>query len=711
MAKMDEDDLKAILGQEIKQAQGYLGGELSEERATAMDYYLGEPFGNEIDGRSQIVMRVVHDVVEGTLPEIIEMVAGGDDVVQFEPVGPEDEEQAKQATDYVNHIIMKDNNGFQILHDCAKDGLLQKTGCVKIYTEDYPRTEVKTLTGLTEDELALLFSDADDEEIEPLQHSERQVMLPGPPDPQTGQPAQIPGVVHDLMVRRTTKTKKVCIENIPPDELLVSRQERSWERPRLIAHRTTKTKSELREMGVPQEVIDRLPTDKGNSFAGSSEAQARSKLDDAWPSSVSRDDSTQEVEVVEAYLRVDYDGDGIAELRRIFAAAAGGRENAVEILDNEEVDDHPFAGWSPIRIPHTFHGMSQADEVMDLQLIDSTVMRQTLDSMYGMTSGRMIVAESGVSAETLDDILSNRPDGIIRAKTPDAVVPIKGIPIIQEGMAVLEKTASIREERTGHTRYNQGTDANSLNKTARGIGMIMTAAQKRKILIARMFAEMCLKTMCKKVLKEVITNQDRPRMIQLRNKWVEIDPRWWNADMNLTVNVGLGYGTREAQSQQLTEVLQIQNQIIEMQGGFGGLVSPDNVYNVLEKKLNAVGFRNAEPFFSRPGTVPEPQPKPDPEMQKLEIEKQRLAMEAQAEQQKMGMEAENEQAKLSAQIQGDQQKAESEIMINREKAAADIQLSREESEAKLQLQAREQDLKMQSGAYKPQPKANGKDKR
>lgn len=698
MPHMDDDDLKAILGQEIKQAQGYLGGELSDERATAMDYYRGEPFGNELEGRSQIVMRVVHDVIEGTLPEIVEMVAGGDDVVQFEPVGPEDEEQAKQATDYVNHIIMKDNNGFQIIHDCAKDGLLQKTGCVKIYTEDYPRTEVKTLTGLTDDDMALLFSEADDDEIEPLQHSQREEMFPGPPDPMTGQPSMKPGIVHDLMIRRTNKTPKVCIDNIPPDELLVSRQERGWENPRFIAHRTTKTKSELREMGVPQEVIDRLPTDRGLSLASSAEAQSRSSLDDMWPSSVSRDETTQEVEVVEAYLRVDYDGDGISELRRIVAAAAGGRENAVEILDNEEVDDHPFAGWSPIRIPHTFHGMSQADEVMDLQLIDSTVMRQALDSMYNMTSGRLIVAQSGSTTETLDDILTQRPDGVIRVKTPDAVVPIKSIPIIQEAMATLEKTSSIREERTGHTRYNQGTDANSLNKTARGIGMIMTASQKRKIMIARMFAEMCLKTMCKKVLKEVITNQDRARTIRLRNKWVEIDPRWWNADMDVSVNVGLGYGTREAQSQQLSELIVYQKEIVEMQGGFGGLVSEENAYNALEKKVQAIGFRNAEPFFSRPGTVPPPPPRPDPAMVKVEAEKELVKTKI-----------EGEVAKTQAKIEGDQQKAQNDMEIAQTKAQSDIAVNQMKSEADIDLAVRDQDLKYQAGGYAPQPKANGKD--
>lgn len=709
MPQMDDDDLKAILGQEIKNAQGYLGGDLSDERATAMDYYLGKPFGDEREGRSQIVMRVVHDVVEGTLPEILEMVAGGDDVVQFEPVGPEDEEQAKQATDYVNHIIMKDNDGFRILHDCAKDGLLQKTGCIKIYTEDYPRTEVKTLTGLSDDEMALLFSDKDEDEIEPLAHSERQVFLPGPPDPMTGQPTPVPGIVHDLTVRRTSKTKKVCIENIPPDELLVSRQERSWDNPRFIAHRTTKTKSDLREMGIPEEIIARLPTDKGTTL--NVEQLSRSSTDDIWASAGSKDETTHEVEVIEAYIRVDYDGDGIAEYRRVVAAAAGGREAAVEILDNEEVDDHPFAGWSPIRIPHTFHGMSQAEQVMDLQLVDSTVMRQTLDNTYGINSGRMIVAESGSTTETLDDILANRPDGIIRAKTVDAVFPVPVQSIIQHTMAVLEKTAAIREERTGHTRYNQGTDANSLNKTARGIGMIMTAAQKRKIMIARMFAEMCLKTLCKKVLKEVVTNQDRPRVIRLRNKWVNIDPRWWNSDMDLSVNVGLGYGTREAQSAQLTEVLQIQNQIIEMQGGFGGLVSPDNVYNVLEKKLNAVGFRNAEPYFSRPGTVPPPEPKPDPAMMKVEAEKEKIKAQIEGNQQITQTKVEGAIATTQAKIQGDQMKAQSDVEIAREKAKADIEGQHQQQEANVALAVRDQDLKFKAGGYsRPEPKAGGKDK-
>ena len=156
---MDEGRLKGILSSEIDDAIGYLDTETSAERAKAMDYYLRKPYGNEVEGRSQIITAEVAEAIDGALPDLIRVFTRADDIIQYEPVGPGDEEGAKQATDYANWVFYKQNPGFTILHHWFKDALLQKTGTVKAYWDEKLDVIEEVYKNLSEIELALLLAD------------------------------------------------------------------------------------------------------------------------------------------------------------------------------------------------------------------------------------------------------------------------------------------------------------------------------------------------------------------------------------------------------------------------------------------------------------------------------------------------------------------------------------------------------------------------
>lgn len=642
---MSDDDVKAIVGQEVRNSLGYLGGKLANDRQTAMDYFLAQPFGDEQEGLSQVVIPVVRDVILTMLPELMEMIASSDDAVEYEPTNQEDEENAKQATEYINYVFYKDNHGWRILHDYVMDGLLQKVGAVHVYTTEIKKTTVKTLTGLSMEEITQLDEGDENNKIEFLERTKN------------------PDGTSDVKIRRTSNERRQVVENIPPEELIVSRYARDAKDPKLLGFRTFKTRSELIEMGYDRDLVMSLPSSDNSRLYYFQEEMARHAKDENYPQAGSRDETTREIEVCKLWIHIDQDGDGIAELREMFIAGLGSREGGLEILDNEEVDRHKISVWTPHRIPHVFHGLSEADLIMDVQLIQSTITRQLLDNVYGMNSGRVIVAESHSTDTTIDDLMVKRPDGLIRTKAPGGVELMQNVPIINEAIAALQYMDTVKEDRTGITKYNNGADANSLNKTATGINQIMGAARKRVVMVGRMLAETGLREIFRMLLHEVVTNQDKPRIIRLRNKWVPIDPRYWNSEMDVTINVGLGYGTKETQTQLCGQILGYQAEIIKMQGGaMGGLVGPEQIYNALADFVTSQGKKHPERYFAQPGTLPPAQPPPNKDMIRAQADTQIAEHQAQIDagvaQHKAGLDLQKTIVTTQAQIAGDQKKHE-----------------------------------------------------
>lgn len=593
---MEDKELRSIVENEIRTSIGFTGGELSEDRRRAMEYYLGEPFGNEVEGRSGVVSTDVQDTIESMMPDFMEIFAGGDQVVRFEPTGEEDERTARQATDYVNHIWNRDNDGFGTTHDLVKDGLLQKNGIVKIWWDESEERKRETLENVNTLQLQELM---DDDSVEIIEYEEKPVpenLLPMVPD----------GVLHDVTLIRTEKDGRIKVLCIPPEEFLISRRSVALEGAPFTCHKVRKTVSDLIQEGYDPETIKTIPSHDDQDY---NEERVSRFDEDEWPElDDDLDPAMREIWLYECYLNADFDGDGIAEMRQVTVAGPGYR-----ILDNVEVDEHPFESLTPIRMPHKFYGRSIADLVSDVQLIKSTIQRQLLDNMYNINNTRSAINER----VDIDDYLTNRPGGVVRIEgnnpVGDSILPIPTQPLGPVAFSNLEYWDSVREMRTGITRLNQGMDADSLNKTASGMNQLLGRTQRRMLLIARVFAEMGFKRAFGKILRLVINHQQRERIIRLRNEWVPMDPRSWNANMDATVSVGLGYGTKDQQATLFRMILEVQERIIGFQGGADGpLVKLDNIHSTLSKWVHALGERDSKAFFSDPEGQRVPPKQPDP---------------------------------------------------------------------------------------------------
>jgi len=372
--KITEFELKNIISKEIVNSLGYMGGNLSAQRKKSLEYYMGEPLGTEIDGRSQVVSTDVADTIETILPNLLKIFTASDQVIKCEPVKSEDVAQAEQVTNYVNYIFNKDNPGFSILYTWFKDALIEKNGIVKVYWDDSKKVEQETYENLNDQEYSLLL-DGDDVEVveeEAIEDETAKLQLEQlrALAEQQGQelPEQPVPMIHNVKIKRTSNYGKVKIENIPPEEFLIQKTAKSIEDSNFVAHKVLKTRSDLIQMGYDREVVESLST--SNTITLNEERLTRFSDIDESPTEDSPDESTQDIEIYECYVKIDMDGDGIAELRKVTVAGSG----SYTILENMACDFIPFCSLTPIPMPHRFYGRSVSELVEDVQLVKSTVM-------------------------------------------------------------------------------------------------------------------------------------------------------------------------------------------------------------------------------------------------------------------------------------------------------------------------------------------------
>ena len=599
--KITEEELITRIRGEITESLGYMGDTISHQREQAMQYYYGLPFGNEVEGRSQFVDSTVQDTIEWIKPSLMRVFASGDEMVKFTPHGPEDVEMAKQATDYVNYVFTKDNPGWEILYSWFTDALLSKNGIVKVWWDEYEEEEREEYRNLDENGLMVLISG---EGVEVVEHTEHQM---------EGEPPY-----HDLVIKRKAYDGRIKIENVPPSEFLISREAKDIQNARFVCHRVLKTLSELREM-YPDKDLDREDL-KGASedmmdFSGERleryEFDKSAKYWEGWGDDTYGEEGLETFWLHESYFRTDFNDDGITELRKVCSVGS-------TILANDEIDKIPFVSITPIKIPHKFFGLSVADLIMDLQLMKSTLMRNLMDNMYNQNYGRYAVLEGQAN---LDDLLTQRPGGVVRVKSPNAVTPLATPALEPYAFQMLEYLDGVRESRAGVSKMSQGMNDNALTShtTATAVNAVMTAAQSRVELIARNFAETGVKDLMICIYELLAKNQDRERVVMLRNNWVPIRPDVWRDKYDCTVSVALGSGNKDQQMAHLSQMLQFAGEA--MKGGLP-IVNVQNMYNLGATLIRAMGFQNVDDFLTNPETIPPKQEEPDPEAQEKQMEMQ-----------------------------------------------------------------------------------------
>lgn len=671
---MDDDELKSIVGKEIDDAIDFVDNWVSPLRATATEYYRGDPFGNEEAGRSQIVSMDVRDTVQAIMPSLMRIFNSTENTVEYAPQGPEDIDAAKQATDYARYVINRDNDGFLQIHAAFKDALIRKVGVLKCYWDDQTKFETHNWTGLDDNALAALMSDAS-VDVEVL--ASKQV---GDPmmDQITGELLP-PPMVHSVRATYTHPDGRVRMEAVPPEEFLISREAKSLEQASYVGHRRVMTVSELVAMGYDYDVV----SEAGANYDDMESNIERYTRNKALTSEMNdrNDPAMKKVLYVESYIKVDYDQDGIAELRKICTV---GDESIV--LMNEPCSVIPFAVFCPDPEAHDFFGMSVADAVMDIQKIKSSIMRNTLDSLSMSIHPRMAVTEGMVN---IDDAMSTEVGSIIRQRANGAVQMLSMPFVGQQAFPVLKYMDELKEARTGISKASAGLDAGALqSSTAAAVNATVSAAQQHIELIARIFAETGMKQLYKIVLHLLTTHQDAPRMVRLTNDFVPIDPRTWNSNMDVSVRVALGRGTDTERMLMLKQIGEMQKEAMQTMGAVNPLTDMNKLANTLKAMTELAGFKDTSQFWSDPAQfkAPPEQDKPDineqliaVQIQQIQADIQKKAAELNLERDKMMMDDDRKRDELDAElfVKAEEMKAKYGTQLNVEKIRSDLAINRE----------------------------------
>lgn len=669
---MDEDEVLGYVNHALQDALDYNASVLSEQRARGLKYYLGEPFGNEKQGRSQVVSRDVQEVVDWIMPSLIKTFISGDSVVQYEPQTEEDVPQAEQETEYINWLFLRKNEGFKILYDWFQDALIMKNGVVKVMVEDYPCPKFDYFTGLDEETLAAVLSERGDD-------AQVIAMTPNPD-----------GTI-DVKISWTDTKRKIVVCNIPPEEFLIDKDAKSIDDARFCAHRPKVTRSQLKELGVPDDVLDELQYDEYDMTDSSPEALVRDNFDgtgDAGYQTGVVQEALRQTHMNDCYMRLDVDGDGIAELRRIITVGH-------YLISNEEWDQMPFADLTPARIAHKFYGLSVYDKIGDIQKIRSTLMRNILDNIYTLNNGRWEVVEGQVN---LDDLITNAQNGVVRVKQTGALKQLDVPTLPGDAYQMLDRLEQDRGKRTGVTDRSRGLDGNTLhsNQAAMSVNQLMTAAEQQIDLIARMFAETGVKRLFQLLHDFAIKYQDQEEVFQLRGKFVKVNPATWRERYDLCVTVGIGNQNKDQQLMHLQRMMEM-TQMVVANGGMGILTNETKIYNILKQMTQNAGYKNVADYWLDPSS-PEGQQglqqkaeadsKPTPDDLKAQAEIQRAQIEAQrvqAEAQIKAAEVELKKQEATVKLREISLK-ESELELERERFAWE----RAKNEAEYELEREQQ---------------------
>ena len=648
---MDMDNLVGVIKSEMDDAKDFIH-QVGSERAESTEYYLGnEPEGTSTL-QSEYVSTDVRESVLFMLPSIMRTFFGTKKIVEFVPKGPEDIQLAEQQTDYINYLIREKNPGFQVLYDVFKDALVRKTGFVKVFWDDSVTATTHEYSNIDPQSYQALILDKNVEVIEESATQETITTL----DPISGEEVtqEIP-VSYDLTIRRLKPKDQVCIESVPPEEILISRHARTIETASYVAHRMIKSVSDLVAMGYDQEEIEEYAGYGGSSLDPESyeEEQARNPFDNmVYPDR--NDAGGKDVYYVEHYLYYDFDGDGIDERIRVCTAGDG-----LHVLNVEPWDELPICMFCPDPEPHTAIGSCPADYLKPIQAAKSQIMRDTLDSLGHSIFPRMGIVEGQVN---VDDVLNTDIGQPIRMRAPGMVQPF-AVPFVgKEAFPVLGYLDESKENRTGVSKASAGLNAEALQSTtSAAVTATMSGAQGRVELICRHFAEGGLKAMFKTVNNLVIKHQNAQDVFRLNGKFVPVDPRYWDSDKDMVVNVAISKSSDQEKYQVLTGLAAKQEQIMQTLGPQNPLVSMQQYANTLTRMIELAGFQDAQSFINTevPPMPPMPQepPQPDPaallaqaEAQKAQVQAQKAIIDAETDRMKIIMDDDRQRDIEEAQL-------------------------------------------------------------
>jgi hypothetical protein len=646
MALSDREIISIVDG-EFEDAMGAPNGDISKERALAYDFYNSRPLGNEIAGKSQVVTSDVAEVVDGIMPSLMRMFATDENLVSFDPVNQEDERLAQQETDYTTYLFFRKNkDAFMTLHNWFFDALLQKNGYVKAYFDNSEIITEETYKGLTEDEALALLSD---EELEPIERDERTT--------ETVINNQLVRVtLHDIRFKRTSTSGRIRVENVPPEEFRISSDATKVDpdEARMVGHERLVSRSDLIAMGFDADIVMNLPA-KGYEH-DSEEKIARRGLDDQREGY--SDPSQVEVEVREAYVKLDVNQDGKSELRQIFISNG-------QLLSNEPADRQPFHALCSKPLPHKHFGTCPAEMVMDIQEVTTTLTRQILDNLYQTNNPGHAVYEQAIGETTLDDLMTTEVGRIAIFDRPigESYAPMTVPFTAGQSFPMLNRYEQVKQDRTGVTSASDMLDPEALKKVQQSVmTQSMDIANGKIEMIARIFAESGIKSLFLHMHELIRKHVDKVEVAKLRGEWVEVDPSSWRDRLDVSVNIGIGMGSRQSNLMHLTAIQGLQAQLAATDG-LNMTVTPKNIYNTAAEIVRNANLKDPTKYFTDPGD--QLAPPPNQEMiavqqqqnqiaqaqlnlaqEKQAIDRTRVEVRAQQEQMRMMLEHQREITRL-----------------------------------------------------------------
>ena len=561
---------------DIKRAEAYQGSviERTVKERYAIYYADKEYYRNKfpiLSKTSDLVSTDVADTIEWALPSLMKVFTGSDEVITIAGVTEEDDTKAETMQELLVYQLQRQNKFFPILYNWMKDALITGMGIVKCYWE---RTE-----GFTTEQAVL-----NNESLQALIETGVNVT-----------DIQGPDAFGDFTVTYQSPyyvKNAPKIENILISEFIYSPDAKSLEEANFVAHKRKVTMSYLREreaQGVYAN-IDAIKPDSGYSVVTD---PVQDVIGDNYNDIIGDEQQArQEVTIYECYTKIDVNNDGILEDMIITICG-----DTIIRMEQNYMGRHPFFAISPTKDPHRIWvKRSYAELIGELQDLKVALTRQIMQNVALTNDPKMLLDETAIN---IDDFVQGRK--VIRMKAGhslhEVAMPMNISPLSPQTFTFLEWIEGQKENRTGITRYNQGLDANSLNKTATGISAILGQSSQRLELVARMFAETGLYELFRFMVSLNQKFIDQQTVIRLTNKEMKITPEDLDGSFDLIVNAGISISTKEstimATQTLLTAIMQA--------NAAGYMIStPENVYNLFKKWIESIGFKNYGDYITDP---------------------------------------------------------------------------------------------------------------
>jgi hypothetical protein len=618
--KLSDTSIVTLVDENVGLAVGYADSELSTERANVVDYYNGTLPKPLHDGNSKYVSLDLYDAVESLKAALLETFSSGNKTVKFSPQNQDDVAKAKICTEYTDYVVHRQNDMYKVMSTVIHDGLIARAGIAKVFWEESAHFDYEEFEDVTEGELDMLLAQDDVELVEST----------------TDDLGLISGTISI-----ESDTSQVAIENIAPEEFLIETQAKSLDSVNFCAHRTKKTISELTDEGYPQKLIDKIGEHSDVDMETDPEILSRfDNIGNRSFNSSGYQDQVRTVMVYEAYIMLDVEGTGVAELYKVIKAGN-------VLLSKEKVSRKPFIAFVPLPIPHAFYGNNYAAKVIPTQNARTVLTRSILDHAMITNNPRYTVVKGGLTNPR--ELIDNRVGGIVNTTRPDAISPMLQAPLNPFTFQTIQMLDEDKEDTTGVSKISQGLNKDAVSKqnSAAMVEQLATMSQQRQKIIARNFANQFVKPLFQEVYQLVCENESQERIVELSGEYVACDPRKWREKRDVVTEMHLGYGEQDRESQKYLAL----HTLLSSDPSLSKMYQPQNQYELISRTMDMTGIKDVSAFLTNPQELPEEQPDPAQELQMQMMQKQLEVQERQTAVAEMKAQVDAEISKMKLQLE------------------------------------------------------------